>query len=67
YPVARAWAEMIGGACPGGDDFLRLTPAGHGTDGFFVAMFERQREEPHTQPESCETPSADAPQDEECL
>ena len=42
YPVARAWEETIRGACPGGDNFLRLTPAGHGTDGFFVAMFERQ-------------------------
>jgi 16S rRNA (cytosine967-C5)-methyltransferase len=41
YPVARAWAETIGGRCPGGDDYLRLTPARHGTDGFFVALFER--------------------------
>ena len=41
YPVARAWAETIGGRSPGGDDYLRLTPARHGTDGFFVAQFER--------------------------
>jgi 16S rRNA (cytosine967-C5)-methyltransferase len=46
YPVARAWEETIGGRSPGfsgtgGDDYLRLTPARHGTDGFFVAMFER--------------------------
>ena len=40
-PVARAWAETIGGASPGGEDYLRLTPARHGTDGFFVAIFER--------------------------
>jgi 16S rRNA (cytosine967-C5)-methyltransferase len=40
-PVARAWAEAIGGDCPGGEQYLRLTPARHGTDGFFVAIFER--------------------------
>jgi 16S rRNA (cytosine967-C5)-methyltransferase len=41
-PVARVWEETIGGASPGGEDYLRLTPARHGTDGFFVAIFERQ-------------------------
>jgi 16S rRNA (cytosine967-C5)-methyltransferase len=41
YPASRAWAEMIGGASPGGDDHLRLSPARHGTDGFFVALFTR--------------------------
>jgi 16S rRNA (cytosine967-C5)-methyltransferase len=42
YPAARAWEETIGGHCPGGDDYLRLTPARHGTDGFFIAIFERK-------------------------
>jgi 16S rRNA (cytosine967-C5)-methyltransferase len=42
YPIARAWAETIGGDCPAGDRYLRLTPARHGTDGFFVAQFERK-------------------------
>jgi 16S rRNA (cytosine967-C5)-methyltransferase len=42
YPAARAWAETIGGDCPAGKDYLRLTPAQHGTDGFFVAQFERR-------------------------
>jgi 16S rRNA (cytosine967-C5)-methyltransferase len=47
YPAARAWAEVLakagsGGRSPGGDDYLRLTPARHGTDGFFVAQFERR-------------------------
>jgi 16S rRNA (cytosine967-C5)-methyltransferase len=42
YPVSRAWEETIGGACPAGTDVLRLTPARHGTDGFFVAIFERK-------------------------
>ena len=43
YPAARAWEETIGGQCPGGEDCLRLTPSRHGTDGFFVALFERHR------------------------
>jgi 16S rRNA (cytosine967-C5)-methyltransferase len=41
-PAARAWNETIGGPSPGGERYLRLTPAWHGTDGFFVAIFERQ-------------------------
>jgi 16S rRNA (cytosine967-C5)-methyltransferase len=42
YPISRAWAETIGGQSPGGADYLRLTPARHGTDGFFFAQFERR-------------------------
>jgi 16S rRNA (cytosine967-C5)-methyltransferase len=42
YPAARAWEEAIGGASPAGERYLRLTPARHGTDGFFVAQFERR-------------------------
>ncbi|MBV9859836.1 MAG: RsmB/NOP family class I SAM-dependent RNA methyltransferase [Alphaproteobacteria bacterium] len=42
YPAARAWGETIGGACPGGERFLRLTPARPGTDGFFVAVLKRR-------------------------
>ena len=40
-----AWPEIltIGGASPAGQDYLRLTPARHGTDGFFVAIFERRQ------------------------
>ncbi len=45
YPAARAWEETIGGQSPAGDDYLRLTPARHGTDGFFVAVFERGSDE----------------------
>jgi 16S rRNA (cytosine967-C5)-methyltransferase len=41
YPAARAWEEAIGGASPAGDDYLRLSPSRHGTDGFFVALFTR--------------------------
>jgi 16S rRNA (cytosine967-C5)-methyltransferase len=41
YPAARAWDEAIATPCPTIGDYLRLTPAQHGTDGFFVAIFER--------------------------
>jgi len=41
-PAGQVWKETIGGAVPGSDRYLRLTPAQHGTDGFFVAIFERQ-------------------------
>ncbi len=40
-PVAAVWSETIGGACPSTDRSLQLTPAAHGTDGFFVAVLER--------------------------
>jgi 16S rRNA (cytosine967-C5)-methyltransferase len=39
-PIAEVWAETIGGACPAGPETLRLTPAKHGTDGFFVAVLQ---------------------------
>jgi 16S rRNA (cytosine967-C5)-methyltransferase len=45
-PVARAWGETIGGLSPGGANCMRLTPAQHGTDGFFVAIFERRAPDP---------------------
>jgi len=41
-PASRAWHETIGGRSPGGELYLRLTPARHGTDGFFVAVFEHK-------------------------
>lgn len=40
-PISKVWAATIGGACPGGGDWLRLTPARHGCDGFFVAVLGR--------------------------
>jgi 16S rRNA (cytosine967-C5)-methyltransferase len=40
-PVNQVWAEVIGGPCPGGEPYLRLSPASHETDGFFVAILER--------------------------
>lgn len=45
-PAAEAWGEGIGGAAPasadGAQDTLLLTPASHGTDGFFIAAFRRR-------------------------
>jgi 16S rRNA (cytosine967-C5)-methyltransferase len=41
-PASSVWRETIGGVSPGGDRYLFLTPARHGTDGFFVAVFERR-------------------------
>jgi 16S rRNA (cytosine967-C5)-methyltransferase len=40
-PVAQAWRERMTAAYPGGDPYLTLTPARQGTDGFFVAIFQR--------------------------
>ncbi|MEQ8506773.1 MAG: RsmB/NOP family class I SAM-dependent RNA methyltransferase [Rhodospirillales bacterium] len=40
-PLAEAWAETVGGPPPGEGDFLRLSPASTGTDGFFCAVLER--------------------------
>lgn len=47
-PAERVWQETLGrlGAAPPrpapfAERFLRLTPARHGTDGFFVAILER--------------------------
>jgi 16S rRNA (cytosine967-C5)-methyltransferase len=56
-PAARAWDEAIGGISPAGGAYLFLTPARHGTDGFFVALFERKAAEFVPEPEC----SADEP------
>lgn len=66
-PIAAAWDEAVDSPCPApmfnGGDFLRLTPALHGTDGFFVAVFEREKLQ--SQPASFETAALQPPQDEE--
>jgi 16S rRNA (cytosine967-C5)-methyltransferase len=41
-PIGEVWRETIGGECPARGDMLRLTPARHRTDGFFVAVLERR-------------------------
>jgi 16S rRNA (cytosine967-C5)-methyltransferase len=45
-PAAQAWQEAVGTAAPHdatAGPWLRLTPARHGTDGFFAAVFERAK------------------------
>jgi 16S rRNA (cytosine967-C5)-methyltransferase len=41
-PISAVWRTTIGGKPPSAGDVLRLTPARHGTDGFFVAICERK-------------------------
>ena len=57
-PAARAWEDIFamtgGGPCPAGEDYLRLTPARHGTDGFFLALFERRKKDEHLDAENAE-------------
>ena len=42
-PISGVWRANIGGKPPSAGDVLRLTPARHGTDGFFVAICERAK------------------------
>jgi 16S rRNA (cytosine967-C5)-methyltransferase len=50
-PVSGLWGELCpgakapgdpGAAAPGEGPFMALSPARHGTDGFFAAVLERQ-------------------------
>ncbi|HUK60347.1 MAG TPA: RsmB/NOP family class I SAM-dependent RNA methyltransferase [Stellaceae bacterium] len=40
-PISSVWGEAVGGTAPTRAEMLRLSPARHGTDGFFVAVMER--------------------------
>jgi len=44
-PVAQVWQETIGTPCPVTAPYLRLTPAQHATDGFFVSILEKKLQE----------------------
>ena len=50
-PAWRVWRDTIGGKSPDKCAMLRLTPARHGTDGFFVAILERKAVAPDAQPQ----------------
>lgn len=41
-PAAHVWRDRISAKYPAAGEMLRLTPARHGTDGFFVAICERR-------------------------
>ncbi|WP_193370793.1 RsmB/NOP family class I SAM-dependent RNA methyltransferase [Pelagibius marinus] len=43
-PLGEVWAQVLTVPYPGEDPYLTLTPARHGTDGFFVAIFRREEE-----------------------
>lgn len=59
-PVADLWPKGAG-PCPFPADapYMRLSPATHGTDGFFTAVLERSADAP-TEPEPGEPEPADA-------
>lgn len=38
------WPLVLSVPCPESEGYLRLTPASHGTDGFFTAILERARD-----------------------
>ncbi|MDA1100535.1 MAG: RsmB/NOP family class I SAM-dependent RNA methyltransferase [Proteobacteria bacterium] len=54
-PISRVWDEVMTSpdrpTCPCDDPYLRLTPARHGTDGFFVAVLERRAAASDTMPD----------------
>jgi 16S rRNA (cytosine967-C5)-methyltransferase len=41
-PVPEVWAATLPGPCPDSAPMLMLTPARNGTDGFFVAILQRE-------------------------
>jgi 16S rRNA (cytosine967-C5)-methyltransferase len=41
-PLSQLWAELLDGSPPVPGPMLRVSPAQHGTDGFFLAAFERE-------------------------
>ncbi len=41
-PIQEVWSATIGTPCPAEGSTLTLTPARHGTGGFFVAVLERK-------------------------
>ncbi len=44
-PIGDIWSRIIDAPCPATSATLSLTPAIHGTDGFFVAVMERRKPE----------------------
>ncbi|RDD62482.1 RsmB/NOP family class I SAM-dependent RNA methyltransferase [Ferruginivarius sediminum] len=43
--IEEVWGETVGGSCPGSGSDLTLSPARHGTDGFYVAVLQRHEAE----------------------
>jgi 16S rRNA (cytosine967-C5)-methyltransferase len=53
-PIGDIWRATVGGEPPATSDMLRLTPARHGTDGFFVAVLARNQVSGSSEPEKGE-------------
>lgn len=49
-PISEVWRDVLEGDCPARDETLRLSPARHGTDGFFVAILARRALAPKASP-----------------
>ncbi len=45
-PLATLWPSVAAGRAPCEGPYLHLTPARHGTDGFFAAVLERKSRQP---------------------
>ena len=44
-PVSDVWAKTLKVPCPFTTDTAQFKPSTHGTDGFFVSIFERKNKE----------------------
>jgi 16S rRNA (cytosine967-C5)-methyltransferase len=66
-PVVDVWREALAkqpnaAPCPSGGNYLRLTPAQQGTDGFFVAILQRNAAaKPAPEPSAASQEAANAP------
>jgi 16S rRNA (cytosine967-C5)-methyltransferase len=49
-PIGDIWRATVGSEPPAPGDMLRLTPARHGTDGFFVAVLARAAKKTEDEP-----------------
>jgi 16S rRNA (cytosine967-C5)-methyltransferase len=49
-PIGDIWRATVGSEPPAPGDMLRLTPARHGTDGFFVAVLARAAKKNEDEP-----------------
>jgi 16S rRNA (cytosine967-C5)-methyltransferase len=64
-PMAEVWRDVLAGEPPSPGPYLRLSPARHGTDGFFLAVLDKAKPAPQpeeaAQPEEVPGPEEAAP------
>jgi 16S rRNA (cytosine967-C5)-methyltransferase len=63
-PIAEVWRQILAGDAPSPGPFLRLSPARHGTDGFFLAVLEKAKPAPQPE-EPAEAEEAPGPEEPE--